>query len=175
MSSDVKGTTELSESRRALLERYLSGAKTATESKPVTIPKRNETDPAPLSFSQQQIFVHSQLAGSALIYNEPVTIRHHGELNVPALERSLREIIRRHEAWRTTFEWKGEHAVQVVQPPPKRIEVPSIDLRDLRIRSAKTSRNGLQLRMRVCPSTLPAAQCIASALSEWAMPITGSI
>ncbi len=75
--------------------------------------------------------MHSQLAGSALIYNEPVTIRHHGELNVPALERSLREIIRRHEAWRTTFEWKGEHAVQVVQPPPKRIEIPSIDLRDL--------------------------------------------
>ncbi len=46
------------------------------------------------------------MAGDALIYNEPITIHRHGELDRSALARSFFEIVRRHEAWRTTFEWQ---------------------------------------------------------------------
>ncbi len=99
------------------------------ETKPAAIPKRDESRPVPLSYSQQQIWVHSQLAGDALIYNEPVTIRRQGELNLHALERSFVEVVRRHEAWRTTFLWHGNQAVQIVHPAPAQIMIPFFDLR----------------------------------------------
>jgi amino acid adenylation domain-containing protein len=129
MHSKVKATPELSDARRALLQRYLRGGMARPETKPATIPKRNAVGPALLSFNQQQVWLHSQVAGEALIYNEPVTIHRHGELDVAALERSFTEIVRRHEAWRTTFEWDGDQAVQIVHPAPEHIEIPLSDLR----------------------------------------------
>ena len=128
MQSDLKATTELSDARRALLQRYLRGGLTDTRSS-VTIPKRPTTEPIPLSYSQQQIWVHSQLAGETAIYNEPITIQFSGPLDVTALERSFNEIVRRHEAWRTIFSWEGDHGIQKVQPPPEQITIPRVDLR----------------------------------------------
>jgi amino acid adenylation domain-containing protein len=122
----------LSEARRALLEKYLRGEMTRRTTKPVAIPKRSGTGPAPLSYSQQQIWLHSQLAGAHLIYNEPITIHRRGELNISALERSFTEIVRRHEAWRTTFHWNGERCVQIVHNPPTHIAIPFVDLRSRR-------------------------------------------
>src|SRR5262249_30076670 len=61
------------------------------------------------------------------LYNEIVTVRRTGPLDVPALERSLAEVIRRHEIWRTTFEEVGGEVVQVVQPPPQ-VSLPVSDL-----------------------------------------------
>jgi aspartate racemase len=75
------------------------------------------------------MWLHSQLAGRYLIYNEPITIHRHGELDVSVLERSFAEIVRRHEAWRTTFQWEGDQVVQIVQPSPVHIEIPFTDLR----------------------------------------------
>lgn len=69
---------------------------------------------APLSAAQQQIWVHTQLVPEIPIYNEPVTIHRRGSLDVPALERTLTEIVRRHESWRTTFTLVGGEPVQVV-------------------------------------------------------------
>src|ERR1044071_6087443 len=128
METNVEATARLSEARRALLRRYLHGGAARTDTK-VTIPKRKGSGPFPLSYSQQQIWLHSQLAGAWLIYNEPITIHRHGELNRSALEGSFAEIVRRHEAWRTTFQWDGDRGVQIVHPAPEHIEIPFIDLR----------------------------------------------
>src|SRR5947207_9628456 len=129
MQSNEKVTTRLSEGRRALLQRYLRGGMTRSEAKPALIPKRKESGPVPLSYSQQQIWLHSQLAGAYLIYNEPITIHRHGELSVSALEGSFAEIVRRHEAWRTTFQWNGGQGRQIVHPAPDHVEIPFVDLR----------------------------------------------
>src|SRR5450631_2797755 len=129
MQSDVNATAKLSEARRALLQRYLRGGTALRNTKATTIPKRIGSGPAPLSYSQQQIWLHSQMAGESLIYNEPVTIHRQGELDISALERSFTEIVRRHEAWRTTFQWDGDQGVQIVHPAPTQIEIPFIDLR----------------------------------------------
>src|SRR5437870_6329158 len=129
MQSKEEVTARLSEARRTLLQRYLRGGVARSEAKPAAIPKRKESGPAPLSYSQQQIWLHSQLAGAYLIYNEPITIHRHGELNVSALERSFAEIVRRHEAWRTTFKWDGGQGMQIVHPAPEHFEIPFIDLR----------------------------------------------
>lgn len=143
MQPEVKTTAELSDARRALLKRYLGGGMARVDTKPATIPKRDESRPAPLSYSQQQIWIHSQLAGESLIYNEPVTIHRHGELHLSALVRSFVEIVRRHEAWRTTFEWNGDQPVQIIQPPPSDIEIPFIDLRG--IPAAEREREAIRL------------------------------
>ncbi len=72
--------------------------------------------------------LHSRLAGDTPIYNEPITLGRHGQLDREALERSFTEVVRRHEAWRTTFAWEGDHAVQIVQPAPEEIVFPFVDL-----------------------------------------------
>jgi amino acid adenylation domain-containing protein len=123
MQSSERSETAVSEARRALLQKYLRGAK------PAMIPKRGESGPAPLSFPQRQIWLHSQLAAGSLIYNEPITIYRYGSLDASALERAFTEIVRRHEAWRTTFKWDGDECVQIVQPAPKQVEIPIVDLR----------------------------------------------
>ena len=119
---------ELSEKRKALLQKLLAGEKSKGETSRLTIPKRAEGQPAPLSYPQRQIWSHSQLADEALIYNEPVTIRRHGDLDRATLERSFTEIVRRHEAWRTVFRWEGDEPLQVVQPPPAHVAIPLVDL-----------------------------------------------
>lgn len=130
MQPEAKGPAGLSDARRTLLKGYLRGISSANTMAPA-IPRRQGAGPAPLSHGQQQIWIHSQFAGESLIYNEPVTIHRHGELDRVALERSFTEIVRRHEAWRTTFEWMEDQPVQIVHPPPSRIEFPFNDLRSL--------------------------------------------
>ncbi len=87
---------------------------------------RSERGPAPLSFAQEQIWLHGQFAKD--LYNESVTVYRQGPLDLPRLQRSLAEIIRRHEAWRTTFKAIDGQPMQVVQPPFE----PSIEAVDLR-------------------------------------------
>ncbi len=57
----------------------------------------------PLSFAQQRLWFMDQLEPGNPAYNMPGAIRLSGELNIVALERSLNEIVRRHESLRTTF------------------------------------------------------------------------
>jgi amino acid adenylation domain-containing protein/thioester reductase-like protein len=59
--------------------------------------------PLPLSFAQQQLWLLVQVEPELPFYNEPFTIRIPGALDVGALERTLHEIIRRHDILRTTF------------------------------------------------------------------------
>src|ERR1700704_6595569 len=97
----------LSDSKRLLLEKYLRGE---LPPKPAGLPpisRRPASPVAPLSYGQQQIWLHAQMAPDLPLYNEPVTIHRKGPLDVNALEQSLSEIIRRHEAWRTTFHTLG--------------------------------------------------------------------
>ncbi|WP_414676520.1 condensation domain-containing protein [Longimicrobium sp.] len=53
--------------------------------------------------------------GSA-VYNMPIAWRLEGALDAVALERALGEIVRRHEALRTTFSEAGGSPVQVIAP-----------------------------------------------------------
>ncbi len=119
---------ELSETKRTLLGQYLRGERPRLRSGPPPITRYSNEEPAPLSFGQELIWVHHQLAPEVAVYNEPLTVHRHGPLDVAALERSLQEILRRHEAWRTVFPMRQGRPVQVVQPVPT-IQLPLVDLR----------------------------------------------
>lgn len=93
-----------------------SGALPARVASVQSIPRLVDGSVAPLSFAQQQVWLHAQMVPSLPIYNEPVTIQRHGTLDVQALGRALNEIVRRHQAWRTTFRIVDSEPAQVIQP-----------------------------------------------------------
>ena len=62
--------------------------------------------------------------------SQPVTVRFRGPIEKKLLEQTLTEILRRHEAWRTTFGALDGEPFQIVHPPAP-LELASVDLRDL--------------------------------------------
>ncbi len=120
-------TTEaFSDAKRRLLERFLRG-EVARQNWEVPLQERRPGDPVPLAPSQQQIWLHSQIAGNAPLYNEPFTVHYRGMLDRAALERSFEELLRRHEIWRTTFASLDGQVVQAVHPSLT-IPIPFADL-----------------------------------------------
>ncbi len=79
------------------------------------LPARREV-PLPLSFAQRRLWFLDQFEPGSCAYNMPLAIRLKGELNVAALEQSLEEIVRRHEALRTRFFIVKDDPVQEIGP-----------------------------------------------------------
>ncbi len=96
----------------------------------VEIGPRSGNAVVPLSYGQEQIWLHSQLVPHLALYNEPVTICKAGDLDVAVLARALSEIVRRHEAWRTIFRMVDGQPVQIIQPASP-FEIAVKDLRSL--------------------------------------------
>ncbi|MEH2068927.1 MAG: amino acid adenylation domain-containing protein [Nostoc sp.] len=68
----------------------------------------------PLSFAQEQLWLLNQLEPDNPFYNEQVSLKLHGRLNIVALEQSFNKIISRHEVLRTNFWLINEQPVQVI-------------------------------------------------------------
>jgi amino acid adenylation domain-containing protein len=119
--------TNLSASKRALLEKYLRGGlsqKTAVES----IPHRSEEAPPPLAFVQESFWLLSQMTPNAPTDNDGLLLSIPGPLDSAVLQRSLNELIRRHEAWRTSFPLVDGAPIQFIHPPSA-LPLPLVDLR----------------------------------------------
>ena len=85
----------------------------------------------PLSFSQERLWFLQQLEPeSSIAYNIPSAVRLTGPLKLAALEQALSEIVRRHEALRTTFSMVQGRAVQVIGVAEP-ISLRLVDLTDL--------------------------------------------
>jgi hypothetical protein len=82
------------------------------------------------SFAQQRMWLVDQMEPGTPTYNISWGVRFTGRLNATALERSLDEIMRRHEALRTTFAVMDGTPVQVI-PPASAVTLPLIDLSGL--------------------------------------------
>ena len=96
----------------------------------------------PLSFAQERLWFLDQLEPELGVYNMPVALRLRGRARRPALSaRPLDEIVRRHEALRTTFVRGGTaQPVQVVAPPGAAAAAASSTSRRCRGRRARPRR-----------------------------------
>ncbi|HST62244.1 MAG TPA: condensation domain-containing protein, partial [Longimicrobium sp.] len=74
------------------------------------------TGALPLSFAQERLWFVDRLEPGSATYNIPAALRLAGAPDVAALERALGEIVRRHEALRTTFMEVDGSPVQVIAP-----------------------------------------------------------
>jgi amino acid adenylation domain-containing protein len=80
---------------------------------PITAVSRDQS--LPLSFAQQRLWFLDQLQPGSSAYNIPVALRLNGQLSLLALERSLGQIVRRHEVLRSCFPMRRGEAVQIVR------------------------------------------------------------
>ncbi len=94
---------------------------------PPAVDTLDTTEPAPCSFAQERLWFLDQLTGPTGAYNMPLGTRIRGPLDVDALEQALREVVRRHNALRTTFVAEGGAPRPVVTDEP-RFELEQQDL-----------------------------------------------
>lgn len=117
--------------RKAEILTFLQTADTAKQAgtAPSLQPVPRDRD-LPLSFSQNRLWFLDQLEPGNIAYNIVSADRLIGKLDIPALEQSLREIVNRHEALRTTFAVVDGQPVQRISPPGA-FDLPVIDIRNI--------------------------------------------
>jgi aspartate racemase len=95
----------------------------------VIYPRINQ-DQAPLSSSQHRFWFLSQLESDSPLYHINWAIKLTGNLNLEILQKSLNNIVQRHEVLRTSFTSRDGEAVQIIQKNFF-LEIPVIDLTNL--------------------------------------------
>jgi len=91
--------------------------------------RRTAVGPAPLSFAQERIWFLNQLEPGSTVYSGVRATRWMGPLDRDALERSVGELLRRHEILRARFPLRDAGPVQEIEPPtPCRLKL--VDLSD---------------------------------------------
>ncbi|WP_255581318.1 condensation domain-containing protein, partial [Caballeronia sp. dw_276] len=83
----------------------------------------------PLSFAQQRLWFLDRLDPGNTLYNVPTAVRLVGQLDVAALEMTLNEVVRRHEALRTHFVETDDGTPAQVVMPTLRLALEQQDLR----------------------------------------------
>jgi amino acid adenylation domain-containing protein len=111
---------------------------------PLPIARVDRTGPLPLSFAQQRLWFLHQLDPESPAYNISHAFPRAGALDLSALERSLSEVARRHEALRTVFESVDGEPRQVVRPASP-IRVPLVDLGGLGADCGRAEHRRLEL------------------------------
>lgn len=96
------------------LAKRIHGSTQSLDTAPIHPVRRDQA--LPLSFAQQRLWFLDQLEPGNPLYNIPWTLRMRGSVDIPALEHSLNQVIRHHEALRTTFSTVGDQPVQVIHP-----------------------------------------------------------
>ena len=104
--------------------------KSATGLPTPSIPRASRDEYLPLSFPQERVWFIQQLFPETLAYNFQSTLRFRGALDCKVLERSLDEIVRRHEIFRTTFPAIDGRPRQEIHKP-WRVRLDVVDLMSL--------------------------------------------
>lgn len=116
----------LSPEQRALFELRLK-QKELNVKRVTSISKRKASDRLTLSLIQERLWVLHQLQPDIPLYNESSLFRLIGDLNTIVFEKSLNEIIQRHEILRTSFQIVDSQPVQVIAPTLT-VTLPIVDL-----------------------------------------------
>jgi amino acid adenylation domain-containing protein len=139
LTSELKA--QLAE-RKDELREFLREVQSSLEATaaPAISPAPRDTDP-PLSFPQERLWFTAQWEPESAAYNISDAVVIEGRINLPALEKSLNEIIRRHEILRTSFVARSGGPVQKIAPEAQlAIKLIELDHLDAAAREAETQR-----------------------------------
>ncbi|QSJ14564.1 condensation protein [Nostoc sp. UHCC 0702] len=114
MTEFLERIAALSPEKRKLLLQKLSNKKESGFSAIQITPQSRESNRFPLSFAQQRLWFLDQLEPGNPAFNICQSMRLTGLLNVPALEQSFQEVVKRHEILRTTFTVVDGQPLQVI-------------------------------------------------------------
>ena len=97
------GLANVSDAKRHLLQKYLRGEidQSLTSSRAIAR-RRPETPPQP-SFAQERLWFLDQMMPGSPVFNVPIAVRLSSAIDFEVLQKSVNEIVRRHEVFRTTF------------------------------------------------------------------------
>jgi amino acid adenylation domain-containing protein len=119
----------LSPEKRKLLQRKLQD-RVLSSPRRQSIPPRKYGTSTPLSFAQQRLWFFDQFKPGSPIYNMPCGFRLRGPLDPAVLQKSINEIVRRHEVLRTTFVSIEGEPIQAIAPHPN-LTLEHLDLREI--------------------------------------------
>jgi thioesterase domain-containing protein/acyl carrier protein len=109
-----------------------------------------DTFPAPKWYSQQMLWVQNPWHPENFAYNYPLALRMRGRLDQSALERSLQEIVRRHQPLRSVFRIMEGNLIQIVLPP-RPLPLPVVNLSNV----GDAERETEALRLAVADANRP--------------------
>lgn len=113
MSSIAGPTGTLSASKHQLLQQLLSRKEGTINS----IPQAPADQPIPLSFSQQRLWFMDKYLEDKSVYNIPLFMRLHGQLNQEALSLAIMYTLRKHEILNAYITEQGERAILSTHDP----------------------------------------------------------
>ncbi len=142
MNRDSFKRVAFSEKKLALLASILDEEGAQTE-QTRGITRRENPHDYPLSAGQRRMWFLNQLE-QGVHYNENFNLRLKGAVDIAILERTLQEILRRHEAMRSSFVVRDGQPVQRIVPTEP-IRLPVIDLRAI----PELDRHGEAVRLAV--------------------------
>jgi non-ribosomal peptide synthetase component F len=126
-SKSILSTAE----KKALLAERLQRRKQKSEAhRAVTIPRRPDSAPAPLTYTQEGVWYLEQLQPDTATYNMSYAWRLRGPLDDTALKQSLNTIVQRHESLRTHFAMIDGQPMQVITPNLS-LALPIVDLQNM--------------------------------------------
>ncbi|WP_342659579.1 amino acid adenylation domain-containing protein [Rhodococcus ruber] len=107
---------------RTLFEAPTVSALAARMGDPIAVPsrtplrRRQRPERIPLSLAQRRMWFFNRFDPDSAAFNIPLVLRLTGELDVPALQAALRDLLARHEALRTVFPDSDSGPFQVIVP-----------------------------------------------------------
>jgi NRPS condensation-like uncharacterized protein len=107
----------------------------------------------PASFAQQRLWFLDQLVPNNSFYNVPTAVRMQGQLDLVALGQTFNEIVRRHEALRTTFAMVEGQVTQIVAPSYE-LSLTVADLRETPVSDREGVARKIAIAVAQCPFDL---------------------
>ena len=139
--------------RKAEIISFLQAANRTSNFTPAPIVPIARDGNIPLSFAQQRLWFLDELVPNNPFYNVPAALRVTGALYFPALQQTFNEILRRHEALRTTLAVVAGEPVQRIADA-FHLPIYVFDLRNLPEESRQTEANRLTAKEAQRPFNL---------------------
>src|ERR1041384_1032021 len=139
-----------SPAKRDLLAKLLRGDLEPESATAAAIPRRASNADPRLSFAQERLWFLDQLMPNSPVFNVPMAVRISHPLDLNTLQRTVDEIVRRHEVFRTAFV-ADEGLPKPIVSPTAAVRINLVDLNGI----AESEREGAADRLVHAEVTRP--------------------